>query len=191
MAQHVARLNTGIRIPPLARSGLFLPRMAAVGLIAVGLSGAVCGLIRYRYGDHTLALDSQSAHLSASRCADLLEYHPEKTTCAAAELAHHADEIVEYRLAAGVLGLIAAAGYVVLRRRSKLSSEESREQRRRYLWLATGAFGLGAAMLIGTGATVQLGSRDAVPRWFADGGISFVFFLLHAYWLRRSNARVL
>ncbi|MFI5179013.1 MAG: hypothetical protein ACHQO8_10635 [Vicinamibacterales bacterium] len=190
MAQHVARLSTGLRVRPFARAGLYLARIVAVGLIAIGVSGAVCGLIGYGYGDHTLAADSQSAHLSASRCADLTEYHPEKTDCIAAEMAHHADEIVEYRVAAGVLGLLAIAGYVIVRSRAALTESESREQRRRYLWIATGAFGLAAAILLGIGTGVQLGSGDAAPRWFADGSVSFVFFVLHALWRARANAEL-
>jgi hypothetical protein len=189
MAPYVARLNAGLRVPPFARSRLFFAQMVAVGLIAIGLSGVVCGLIRYRYGDHTLALDSQSAQLSASRCADLMEYHPEKTTCAAAELAHHADEIVEYRLAAGVLGLLALGAYVVVRSRSDLTDDESHDQRRRYLWLATGAFGLGAVILLSIGTSVQLGSGDAALRWFTDGAVSFAFFLFSASMLARANRR--
>jgi hypothetical protein len=189
MAQYVARLNAGLRVPSFLRSRLFLAQMVVVGLIAIGLSGVACGLIRYRYGDHTLALDSQSAGLSASRCADLLEYHPEKTTCAAAELAHHADEIVEYRLAAGVLGLLALGAYAVVRSRSDLTDDESREQRGRYLWLATSAFGLGALILLSIGMSVQLGSGDAAPRWFTDGAVSFAFFLFSVSMLAKTNRR--
>jgi hypothetical protein len=189
MAQYVARLHAGLRVPPFVRSRLFLAQMVAVGLIAIGLSGMLCGLVRYRYGDHTLALDSQSAQLSASRCADLMEYHPEKTTCAAAELAHHADEIVEYRLAAGVMGLLALAAYFVVRSRSDLTDDESRAQRRRFLWLATGAFGLGAVILLSIGTSVQLDSGDAAPRWFTDGAVSFVFFLFFSSMLAKTHRR--
>ena len=189
MAQYVAPLHAGLRVPPFARSWLFFAQMVAIGLVAIGVSGVACGLIRYEYGDHTLALDSQSLQLSASRCADLMEYHAEKTTCAAAELAHHADEVVEYRLAAGILGLLMLGTYVAVRSRSDLTFDESREQRRRYLLLATVAFGLGAATLLTIGTSVQLGSGDAAPRWFADGAVSFAFFLLSAAMLRSALRR--
>ncbi|MHB8377685.1 MAG: hypothetical protein ACYDEB_12135 [Dehalococcoidia bacterium] len=187
MTQRAARLTTGLRVPGLIRPYLYLARMVAVGLIAIGVSGAVCTMVRSRLGNSALAADQQSAYLSPTRCADLMEYHPEQTTCAGAEQAHHADEIVEYRLAAGVLGLLAAAAYALVRWRTGFSAGESRTQLRRYLLVATIAFGGAAAVLLGIGAGTQLGSGDTAPRWFADGGVALAFFLLHALWWARLN----
>jgi hypothetical protein len=116
-----------------------------------------------------------------------MEYHSEKTTCAAAELAHHADEIVEYRLMAGVLGLLALVAHLVARSRSDLTDGEARGQRRRFLSLATAAFGLGAVILLSTGTSVQFGSGESAPRWFTDGAVSFAFFLFSASMLARTH----
>jgi hypothetical protein len=96
----------------------------------------------------------------------------------------HPDEIVEYRLAAGVLGLLAAAAYAAFRWRASFSDDESRRQLRAYLRIATGAFGLGAAVLLGTAVGVLLAGGDAAPRWFADGSVAMACFAGHARWLR-------
>jgi hypothetical protein len=187
MAEYVGRLRAGVQVPRPARAHLYLLRTAALAFIAIGVSGAVCGFVRYRYGDHTLAADSQSQTLSAARCADLLEYHPEKTNCSAAELAHHADEVVEYRLGAGVMGLLAMATYFIARSRLGLTDGERLQQEFRYLASATAAFALAAAMLIGVGVGVQFNSGEAAPRWFSDGGVALAFFVLHAAWLLRTR----
>ena len=114
MTRYVSRAAFALHLPDLLRPNLYLARMLTVGLIAIGVSGAACQVVGWRIGDHALAADQASTHLSADRCADLAEYYPTKT-CAAAEMAHHADEIVSYRIAAGVLGVVALAGYLLLR----------------------------------------------------------------------------
>src|SRR5437764_7119166 len=115
MAQYVTRASASSRVRLFVRPRLFVAQMVAVGFVAIGVSGLSCAAIRYRYGDHTLAFDHEGAYLSELRCADLSG--AEKTMCAATRLAHHADEIVELRLAAGVVGLLALAAYLVTRSR--------------------------------------------------------------------------
>lgn len=190
MAEYVGRLAAGVQVARLARTHLYLLRTAALALLAVGVSGAVCGFVRYHYGDHALAADSQSQTLSAARCADLLEYHPEKTNCSAAEMAHHADEIVEVRLGAGVVGVLALAAYLITRSRLGLSADERRRQEFRYLVTATAAFAMAAAILLSVGVGIQFNSGKAAARWFSDGGVALVFFLFHGAWLLRPRGTV-
>ena len=183
MTRYASRFALALHLPDLLRPNLYLARILAVGLIAIGMSGGVCQVVGWQMGDHALAADSESTYLSAARCADLAEYYPAKT-CAAAEMAHHADEIVRNRVAAGVLGVLALAGYLLLRRKLRLDDEERREQARRYALLAIAAFSLAAALLLGIGTGVTLGSGDAAPRWFADGAVAAAFALVHIALLR-------
>ena len=155
--------------------------MVAVGLIAVGVSGVFSAAIRYRYGDHTLAADQETAYLEELRCGHLPD--AERATCAAARLAHRADEILEVRLGAGVAGLLALAAYLVTRSRLGLSDEESRVQRRHFLWLATGSFGLAATVLLSVGSSDDLGFGDVGGFVLIDGGVSLAFFLFSAVML--------
>jgi hypothetical protein len=187
MAEYITRRSASSPVLLFMRSRLFVAQMVAVGFIAIGVSGVCCGAIRYRYGDHTLAFDQETAYLSELRCADLLD--AEKAMCAAARLAHHADEIVEVRLAGGVVGLLALAAYFVARSRLGLEDNEWLVQRRRFLWLATLSFGLAATILLSVGATHQLRSGDAAGHLFIDGGVSLAFFLVSTSMLARTDKR--
>ena len=103
---------------PLARqllAGVIV--LATVGLLAIGASGVVSLGMRAAFGDHFLAADVQGVTYTATRCADFERFHPEVSTCDAAATAHHADEVVDYRIAAGVLGLAALGAWFALRRR--------------------------------------------------------------------------
>jgi hypothetical protein len=188
MTELMERLDQ-IRLARFVRGHLYVIRMLAIGLIAVGMSGAACQLVGYSLGDHALAADSQVAQPSAERCAEYMEYAPGKPTCAAAEMAHHADEIVEYRLAAGLFGVFALTVYAGWRWVAGFTDDEAQRQLHRYLLLASVTFGLAAAVLLGIGIGALLGGGDAAPRWFVDGGVAAVVFTGHGLWLRTIERR--
>jgi hypothetical protein len=188
MTELISRLDQ-IHLARIIRAHLYIVRMLAIGLVAIGLSGAVCQLVGYRLGDHALAADSQVAQPSAERCAEYMEYAPGKPTCAAAEMAHHADEIVEYRLAAGLFGVLALVTYAGFRWVAGFTDDEARRQIHRYLLLASVTFGLAAAALLGIGVGAMLRGGDAAPRWLTDGGVAAGFFAVHGLWLRAIERR--
>ena len=188
MMQRAARLPAVPSVIGVTRSHLYFVRLVAVGLIAVGVSGCVCWGIRSRFGDDALAAGTMSAHLSDDRCADLFEYQPASIDCAHAEIAHHADEIVAYRFTAGIVGVLAIAAYFVACQLLKPEVEDAGgRQRRAYRLLAVVSFGAAALVLLAIGSGVA--ARDpsnAAPRWFADGGVSLAFFVVHAVASRRT-----
>jgi hypothetical protein len=101
-------------VRPLLVTGLLLGGLAAV---AVGLSGLIAGAIRLAAGS-TALIDVQPGRvLTAADCARWLAGDPGAPNCRAAAVADWADEVVGYRVAIGVLGLFALAGYRLLRRR--------------------------------------------------------------------------
>jgi hypothetical protein len=51
------------------------------------------------------------------RCADFFEQHPTAADCASAAVAHHYDELVYFRLDAGIVGGAILAGWGYVRRR--------------------------------------------------------------------------
>jgi hypothetical protein len=94
---------------------------AGVGLVAVGVSGALSAGLGATAGRAFVAGDAPGVHYSAGRCADLREYAPGARTCEAAATDHHFGEIVWYRVGAGVLGAAVLGAAAVTRRRRKLA----------------------------------------------------------------------
>ena len=107
-------------IPPaavaaeLARAAVLL---GTVGLVAIGASGALAELLGRLFGAGFVAGDLPGVTYTTQRCADYLEYFPDAGSCAKAAALHHWGEVVEYRVAVGVLGLLVLGGFLVWRRR--------------------------------------------------------------------------
>ena len=107
-----------VTTPLLVRVGLSGWQLGAVGAIAIGLSGALAGLVHVLgASDRVLATDTPS-HLSAADCARWQSLYPSATSCAQAALRDWAAETIFYRVAVGILGIIALTALALLRRRS-------------------------------------------------------------------------
>lgn len=94
--------------------------LGAIGAIAVGISGVLAGIFKLVAGSRAL-IDVQPGHLlSASDCARWMALDPHAPTCRDAAISDWVGEVVGYRLGAGVLGLLALAAFLLLRRRGQL-----------------------------------------------------------------------
>jgi hypothetical protein len=95
-------------IPVLARqvalSGVLL---GGIGAIAVGFSGVVAAIIRVFGGSHALVDVPGTGRLSVADCARWLAQDPGTNNCRSAAVADWAAETVWYRIALGVLGVVA------------------------------------------------------------------------------------
>ena len=91
--------------------------LSALGMVAIGLSGLVAELIFDTAGATFLAGDGLGVTYTPARCADFLRFFPDAGSCASAAAMHHSGEVVIYRVAAGVLGVLMLAAYYVYRRR--------------------------------------------------------------------------
>lgn len=100
----------------VAMAAMFL---VAVGLIAIGVSGGVAQVMGSASSARFVAGDGPGFVNPPSRCDYYLEYYPQGSTCSGAAALHHFDEVVMYRVAAGVVGLAVLAAYVVARRRRR------------------------------------------------------------------------
>jgi hypothetical protein len=107
-------------IPPaavaaeLARTAVLL---GTVGLVAIGASGALAELLGRLFGPAFVAGDLPGVTYTAQRCAEFLEYFPDAGSCQQAAALHHWGEVVEYRVAVGVVGLLVLGGFLLWRRR--------------------------------------------------------------------------
>jgi hypothetical protein len=93
--------------------------LGAVGLVAIGASGALAELLGRVFGPAFVAGDLPGVTYTAQRCAEFLEYFPNAGGCTQAAALHHWGEVVEYRVAAGVLGLFVLGGFTLWRRRRR------------------------------------------------------------------------
>lgn len=128
-AQAVARMGpvhgiTG-RGPALARPSRALARRLALtaaligagGLLAIGGAGLVAWVLLAAKGDAFLTAPWPPGSYSRGDCARWLAGNPGTHSCVTAMLADHADDFMRNAAAAGLLGLIMLAAYLVLRRR--------------------------------------------------------------------------
>ena len=107
-------MSTAIRrtvLRPLVRS---IAIVAVSGLIVVGVSGLLADGFGALLGKSFVSGDQPGVTYTPERCADLFEYDPEAATCEAAATAHHFDEVAQYRIVLGVLGLLAGIAALLL-----------------------------------------------------------------------------
>ena len=108
------RLSLRALLGQLARTGVLL---GAIGAIAVGVSGVIAGCIRLVAGSGALVDVVPGQTLGPADCARWVGLRPE-LSCRAAAVADWADETVYYRIAVGVLGVLALLVYRRLRTRT-------------------------------------------------------------------------
>jgi hypothetical protein len=132
-----------------------------LGLVAIGVSGLVAEVLGRMFGPEFVAGDGPGVTYTAARCADYLRLFPAAGGCAGAAATDHWGEVVQYRVLAGVLGLLLLGTYGLARRRTELAEEAWRPPR------GTVAVPLGALFAVaGAGLTgislMQLayGDRD-------------------------------
>jgi hypothetical protein len=163
-------------VPPMAVIGELLRTatvLGAVALVAMGVSGVIAELLGRLFGAAFVAGDLPGTTYTPDRCADFLEYFPRAGNCERAAALHHWGEVVQYRAAAGVLGLLVLAGYALWRRRRREP---------RYLGVlpdgfsatvATSLYGLAAAALLLLTLNAAVGGHDSGSgQWLSAGVVA-------------------
>ena len=114
------RFSAGLAPIPPAAVAAELARTAAllggVALVAIGASGLLAELLGRLFGPAFVASDLPGMTYTPERCAEFLEYFPDAGGCEQAAALHHWGEVVEYRVAVGVLGLLVLGAYLLWRR---------------------------------------------------------------------------
>jgi hypothetical protein len=115
-SRRLAPVPTWALLAELLRAATVL---GATALVAIGVSGMVAELFGRLFGARFVSGDLPGTTYTPARCADFLEYFPRAGSCAHAAELHHWGEVVEYRVAAGVLGLLVLGAYALWRRRRR------------------------------------------------------------------------
>jgi hypothetical protein len=143
--------------------------------VAVGVAGGLAELFGDTLGPAFVAGDRYGVTYQAWRCAEYLHLAPAGSSCSAAAAFDHWGEVVEGRVAVGVLGLLALL-LLALVRRTFL-----READRRIPWAAVAAAGAIAFVLAAVvrglpdGATALLSTTTGTGAGLADALSSAVF----------------
>jgi hypothetical protein len=113
--RHRHRTPLGTLVRQTLRTGVLL---GGVGAVAVGISGLIALIIRRVGGDRAVINVPSDRILSGNDCSRWLQLDPHAHSCANAAIADWANETVTYRLALGLLGVVALLAFWWLNRRA-------------------------------------------------------------------------
>ena len=175
--------------PVLIQLVLVAALVGGIGLAAMGASGVVAQGMGMTFGKRFVAGDPPGVTYTPQRCADFMEYYPAAASCQDAAVAHHFDEDVQYRLAAGVLGLLVLGGYGALGRRRRRSMTVGLLPEGFVATVGGSLFGVAGAVLLLQGLNqLVLGLPGAGPS-LSDGAVSLVVAAAFLVSLHRTLAR--
>jgi hypothetical protein len=179
-------------VPPAAAAAE-LARVAVplggVALVAIGASGLVAELLGRLLGAGFVAGDQAGVTYTPRRCAEFLEYFPDAGGCEQAAALHHWGEVVEYRVAVGVLGLLVLGAFLAWRR-----GQGGRPPA--YLGtlpdgfaatVATSLYGVAAAVLALEGLDALLvADGDGAGQWLSGAVVALAMAVLYGVSLYRT-----
>lgn len=166
---------------------LSLALVAGVGLVAIGVSGGVAAAMGAVAGKPFVAADAPGVAYTPERCAEYRALVPRAVSCEQAALDHHYDEVVGYRLDAGVLGLLVLAGWWFVCRR-RVNSGRGAALPATYTALGGAVlFGVAALGMLGLGAMQAAFAHNSGEGQLLSGGaVALVVAAGFGLWLLRS-----
>ncbi len=143
--------------------------LGAWGAVAVGSSGLLAGVLRLAGGTAGfLAGPWPRGGAGAAACARWLSLSPHATSCAEAAIADWANEVVAYRVAFGLLGVLALAALAVARRSLVHGPRWSPLPSLVTDTIGTAMFGASGAVLAGLGIdALAVSSGSGVGQWLS------------------------
>jgi hypothetical protein len=165
-------------------SGAWL--LGAIGLLAMGVSGLLAEVFGRVGSAAFVAGDAAGVTYTPDRCADYFEYFPNAKSCGEAAALHHWGEVVDGRVAAGVLGLLTLLAYVVARR-TLMRGAAWQPSWRGVTVVALAMFGAVAVVFLGIGVMENaFGLTDGTGVELADGSVALLAaVLVGVYGIRR------
>lgn len=160
-AEYQSKAGSALTVGRQAVSSLWL--LGAIAGVAVGVSGLAAALVPLVFGRTFLIDVAPNTVLSATDCARWLAGDPTAGSCRDAAIADWVDEVVGYRVAVGVLGVLALVG--LLRRRGWLADGLPRAVSDT---VAVTGFAVGAllTLVLGWNAVATAGGHGS-GQWFS------------------------
>jgi hypothetical protein len=162
--------------------GLWLA--GGIGLIAVGLSGGVAELLGRWRGPSFVAGDAPGVTYTGQRCAEYLALFPGAGTCTDAAALDHWGEVVQSRVAAGILGVLALFALWLARRSTRLGGPAWTPPAAAVAIPLAVAFALAGVGLGGIGAMeLAFGTNSMVGANLAAGLVGILAAIATALWV--------
>jgi hypothetical protein len=121
------------------------------------------------------------------RCAEFLEYFPDAGGCEQAAALHHWGEVVEYRVAAGVLGLLVLGAFLLWRRRARPPEYLGVLPDGFAATVATSLYGLAAAVLaLESLDALLVAGGDGAGQWLSGAAVALAMAVLYGVSLYRT-----
>ena len=148
--------------------------LGGIGAIAVGLSGATALLIRALSSARFLVRTPTPAVLTPSNCARWLGTHEAVTSgpgCRNAAVSDWVGEVISYRLAAGVFGVLVVLLVVLIRRRRGLLLLPPQVSDT----IAAAAFSVAGVWLLAAGiGAIVVAHGDGAGQWISAAPVALV-----------------
>lgn len=159
----------------LALTGLLV---SGAILVAVGLSGALALAFGGLWGHDFVSQPLQASEITTERCAELFELVPGAADCQSAGITHHFDELVGFRLSAGILGVFAIAAYFFIRRRWPVTRSNRLLPVGTAEAMGVAAFAVGVGLLFFFGLTGrEFADRDGIGELLSAEIVAGVFLI--------------
>jgi len=139
----------------LREAAFALAPVFIAGLLAIGASGGVAYIFGLVAGKAFVAGDAPGVTYTSERCDDFFRFDPGAADCMEAATAHHFDEVVGYRVDAGVLGVLSLLGWAAWRWRHRPGPQRILPAAFAPA-VAVGSFGVAGFGLAGLGAMQSL-----------------------------------
>lgn len=175
----VARRFNPPVVPVVRALATALVPFTAIGLIAIGVSGAVAEVLGRIFGPAFVSGDLPWVRYTPERCAELQRYFPGRS-CLNAAVMDHWGEVVVFRVAAGAAGLLLLGAYALVRRRVRAAGLGARPGLVAVAGLAVYGIAAAALLLEGADSMTLGGMKGGSGQWWSAGVVAAAVALAYA-----------
>lgn len=152
-----------------ASAGQALLCLAALALVAIGVSGGVAALMNAAGGAHFVG--ALPATYSRSVCSSYLHLHPSATSCQQAAMLETAQDAVALRVLTGAVGIVILGAALAWRRQLRGRGVRIAGIDEAAAGVAAVGFGGAAVLLLGQAVDLAVQHGSGGVGWYLSGGV--------------------